>query len=119
MDIDWDGLYAKAAETGTILEINANYHRLDLNDQHIMEAKQYGVLFSIETDTHSPLDFDHLKYGIKMARRGRLLAQDVLNTLPLRELKNGSSTDARGEKCFAVPLFCKRCVCLDVFRNYS
>ncbi|MGI6458041.1 MAG: DNA polymerase/3'-5' exonuclease PolX [bacterium] len=87
MDIDWDGLYAKAAETGTILEINANYHRLDLNDQHIMEAKQYGVLFSIETDTHSPLDFDHLKYGIKMARRGRLLAQDVLNTLPLRELK--------------------------------
>ncbi|MGC9329092.1 MAG: PHP domain-containing protein, partial [Candidatus Hinthialibacter sp.] len=85
MDIDWDALFAKAAATGVVLEINAHYMRLDLNDQHIREAMKYGVAFSIDTDTHAASDFDNLSFGVQTARRGRLTAKDVINCLSLQD----------------------------------
>jgi DNA polymerase (family X) len=50
-------------------------------------ARDEGVLVSINTDAHSVLEFDNLKYGIGQARRGWLSMDDVLNTRPLSELK--------------------------------
>lgn len=85
--LDLEALYATAVETGTALEINAQDMRLDLNDQRIREAKAYGVVFSINTDTHARTDFDHLDYGLRTARRGRLGPDDVLNCLTLSALK--------------------------------
>ncbi|MBN2326722.1 MAG: DNA polymerase/3'-5' exonuclease PolX [Candidatus Omnitrophica bacterium] len=85
MDVDWEALFAKAAETGVVLEINAHYMRLDLKDQHIREAMKYGALFSIDTDTHAAADFDNLDYGVRTARRGRLAAKDVINCLPMKD----------------------------------
>ncbi len=87
MDIDYEALFSKAAETGTVLEINSHFLRLDLNDQHIREAKEHGVLFTINTDTHAATDFDNIEFGIKTARRGRLEAKDVINTYSLSKLK--------------------------------
>lgn len=84
--LDMEKLFIVAKETGSALEINSYFARLDLNDKHIREAKQYGIRFCIETDTHSPDNFDNLVLGIKTARRGRLEAKDVLNTLDLQEL---------------------------------
>ncbi len=86
LNIDKDELFSLAASTKTVLEINSYYLRLDLNDQHIREAKEYGVNFSIETDTHHIEDFDQLEFGIKTARRGRLSPNDVLNTLEIDDL---------------------------------
>ncbi|RJP29229.1 MAG: DNA polymerase/3'-5' exonuclease PolX [Candidatus Omnitrophota bacterium] len=86
LNIDPERLFSLAAETKTILEINSYYLRLDLNDKHIREAKQHGVTFAIETDTHGKDDFDQLAYGIKTARRGRLVASDVINTLSVDQL---------------------------------
>ncbi|HQH74742.1 MAG TPA: PHP domain-containing protein, partial [bacterium] len=85
LEIDLERLFSTAAETGTVLEINAHYLRLDLNDEHIREAKRHGVKFSLDTDTHAVNDFDNLDFGIQTARRGRLGPADVINTLPLDE----------------------------------
>ncbi len=87
LNIDPETLFRLAAETGTVLEINSYYLRLDLNDRHIREAKEHGVRFAIETDTHGKDDYDQLEYGIKTAKRGRLTANDVINTMALDKLK--------------------------------
>ncbi len=86
LEIDHEALFSTAAETKTILEINAHYSRLDLSDRMILEAKKHGVLFSLDTDTHAAHDFEHLEFGLRTARRGRLQAQEVINTYPLKKL---------------------------------
>jgi DNA polymerase (family 10) len=85
-DIDMEALLAACAKTGCILELNANPQRLDLNATHAAMAKEAGVLVSIAADAHSVSDLDNLDYGITIARRAGLSADDVLNTRPLSEL---------------------------------
>ncbi|MHB8629136.1 MAG: DNA polymerase/3'-5' exonuclease PolX [Aggregatilineales bacterium] len=84
-DLDMDAVFAAAAQTGTVLEINANPHRLDLDDAHAHRAIELGVKLSIDTDSHSAADFDMLRYGILSARRGWVRAADVINTLSTGE----------------------------------
>jgi hypothetical protein len=50
-------------------------------------AKEEGVLVAINSDAHSTLQFDGLRFGVGQARRGWLEKSDVLNTRPLRELR--------------------------------
>jgi len=50
-------------------------------------AKEAGVLVSINSDAHTIADLANLKYGIGQARRGWLEKGDVLNTLPLQEVR--------------------------------
>ena len=79
-------LLEAAAETGTIVEINANPHRLDLDWRWWPEAKRLGVMTSINPDAHSIDGLQSLWFGIAMARKGWLSRQDVLNTRPLEEV---------------------------------
>jgi DNA polymerase (family 10) len=87
-DLDMDAVFAAAKETGTVLEINANPQRLDLDDAHAQRAVQLGVLLSIDTDAHSAGEFDLLRYGITTARRGWVEAQNVINTWPIERFVN-------------------------------
>ena len=84
-DLDMDAVFSAAAQTGTVLEINANPYRLDLDDAHAHRAVQMGVRLAIDTDAHAAGDFDLLRYGILTARRGWVRAADVINTLPADE----------------------------------
>ena len=68
-----------------MLEINASPERLDLHATLIRIAKSKGVRFTISTDAHHPKHLENMKYGVKMARRGWLTKNDVLNTLPYKE----------------------------------
>jgi DNA polymerase (family 10) len=86
LQLDMEKVFDTARETGVAMEINSHFLRLDLNDKHIRQAKQYGIRFVIETDTHKVEQFDYLRYGLQMARRGRLEAEDVLNTLTIKQL---------------------------------
>ena len=79
-DLDMDAVLQAAAETSTALEINANPQRLDLADIYVRRALELGVLITINTDAHSPTDFDYLKFGIATARRGWASADQVINT---------------------------------------
>jgi len=85
VELDMEKVFSTAAETGTALEINAHFLRLDLNDAHIRQAKTYGISFTLDTDTHALRDFDNLGFGLKTARRGRLGPEDVLNTMGVDE----------------------------------
>ncbi|MBV7698558.1 DNA polymerase/3'-5' exonuclease PolX [Streptomyces sp. TRM70350] len=87
VDVDLDEVFAACARTGTALEINSHPDRLDLNDEHILRAKRYGVKFAIDTDAHSTLHLAHLRYGVGTAQRGWLTKDDVINTWPLTRLR--------------------------------
>lgn len=84
---DMPRIIRHARERGCYLELNANPERLDLLDTHCQLAREEGVLVSINSDAHSGLDFDNLRYGVGQARRGWLEKGDVLNTRKLPALR--------------------------------
>ncbi|HEY5835156.1 helix-hairpin-helix domain-containing protein [Streptomyces sp.] len=87
VDADWDEVFAACARTGTALEVNAQPDRLDLSDEDILRAKEYGARFAVDTDAHAVPHLAYLRYGIGTAQRGWLTAEDVINTWPLARLR--------------------------------
>jgi DNA polymerase (family 10) len=84
--LDVHALIDAAARTGTMLEINANPDRRDLNDIHARAAAQAGVRILIDSDAHGVERFDVMRWGIATARRAWLSAGDVANTRTWAEL---------------------------------
>jgi DNA polymerase (family X) len=80
LDLDWDTVYAEAARTGTVLEMNGSPHRLDLAVERARRAVAMGCVLSIDSDAHKIAEFDHLRWGITQARRAWVEPGDVLNT---------------------------------------
>jgi DNA polymerase (family X) len=85
-DLDMDAVLRTCAETGTIVEINANPERLDLSGTHARRAVELGCKLAINCDAHHPNGMDILEYGIATARRGWLRPEDIINTRPLDEM---------------------------------
>jgi DNA polymerase (family X) len=77
-----------AKDTGTILEVDAHYNRLDLKDDYIRMAIQNGVKLVIDSDAHHYMHFAFLIFGIGQARRGWAKQSDILNTLPVDKILN-------------------------------
>ena len=75
-----------AKDTGTVLEIDAHYDRLDLKDDYIRMAVENNIKLVIDSDADHPVHFAFLKFGIGQARRGWAKQSDVLNTLPVDTL---------------------------------
>lgn len=86
-DVDMLRIIRKAKSRGCYLELNAHPERLDLLDTQCQMAKEEGVLISINSDAHSTLDLDNLRFGVGQARRGWLEKKDVLNTRTLTALR--------------------------------
>ena len=84
--VDINKMMDIAAETRTILEINACPERLDLNDVYCRMAKDRGVQLAIETDAHSIDGLEFMNLGVDVARRGWLEEKDIINTLSLDKL---------------------------------
>ncbi|MEK7528935.1 MAG: PHP domain-containing protein, partial [Patescibacteria group bacterium] len=85
--LDYEKIFERAAETGTIIEINAQPQRLDLADIYIRSASRAGVKFSIDSDAHSTDGLWLMDLGVSWARRGWVEKQQVVNTLSLDALK--------------------------------
>lgn len=79
-DIDLNELVALAAEHNTAIEINASPWRLDLDWSFGNKAKQVGLMTSINPDAHSIDGIDVIKYGVRIARKGKYDKERVLNT---------------------------------------
>lgn len=79
-EFDLDVVFEAAKQNNTLLEIDAAAGRLDLKDDHIRLAKAKGCKFVINSDAHSPGEFEYLTLGIGQARRGWLEKKEVLNT---------------------------------------
>jgi DNA polymerase (family 10) len=84
--IDIHAIMEKAAKTGTWLELNAYWDRLDLSDVNVKGAKEMGIKISIGTDAHSVEGLFWMKFGVANARRGWLEPRDVVNTYSLKKL---------------------------------
>ena len=75
------------AKNNTIIEINANPRRLDMDWRWWKKAKDKGVKCSINPDAHKIEHFQYLHFGVKIAQKGWLESSDVVNCLPINEIK--------------------------------
>lgn len=87
-DIDVDAILEVAHSFNKIIEINANPYRLDLPWQYVQKAKELGIKFAINPDSHRISTLTDVYYGIKVARKGGLEAKDVVNTYDLNSFLN-------------------------------
>jgi DNA polymerase (family 10) len=88
IELDVERVIRHARQCGCALELDAQPARLDLNDSYCMMARDEGVLVALDSDAHSVLDFDDLRFGLGQARRGWLEKRDVLNTRTLAQLRS-------------------------------
>jgi len=100
--IDLGAVFAAAARTGTMLEINANPNRRDLSDIHARAAARAGVALVIDSDAHRTATLANMRWGVATARRAWLTAADVANTRTWRELqqlrKRAAPDGAKGSR---------------------
>ncbi len=80
--IDLAAVFAAAARTGTMLEINANPDRRDLSDINARAAVRAGVRIVINSDAHRTQTLENMRWGVLTARRAWLRSEDVVNTRP-------------------------------------
>jgi DNA polymerase (family 10) len=78
--LDIRAVIEAAARTGTMLEINANPDRRDLNEVNARAAAQAGVRILIDSDAHGVERLPEIRWGVATARRAWLSAGDVANT---------------------------------------
>jgi len=92
IDPDWNKVFEAARDKNIILEINGQPFRLDLPDDLIKTAMEWGVKLIIGSDAHSTDELLFMRYGIENARRGWVTKENILNTLSyekfVKELKS-------------------------------
>ncbi len=81
--MDLDVIFARAAELGVAIEINADPQRLDLDWRLVRAATDVGVVISIGADAHNTAGMTNMDLGVGIARKGWLTAEQVLNARPL------------------------------------
>lgn len=84
--LNMEKVLAAAKKYDKMVEINAQPDRLDLEWDRVKRAKQLGVLLVINPDAHSPGELGLVPFGVDVARRGWLTADNVFNTRPLKEV---------------------------------
>lgn len=85
--VDIPAVLDAAARTHTVIELNANPYRLDMDWRWWKLAKEKGVRCAINPDAHRVEGFRDLWYGVSQARKGWLERGDVVNCLPLAEVE--------------------------------
>ena len=88
MDFDPGALGTAAAEHGVALEVNSNPSRLDLWGTAVQAALEAGAVIAINTDAHSPPEYDFIRYGVHTARRGWAEPAAVLNTWSTADIRD-------------------------------
>ncbi len=87
-EFDLTEVFAAAKDNGVVMEINSNPARLDLKDDHIRLAREFGLKFSINTDSHNPGHLSRMRLGVGMAQRGWVTKPETINALPLDGLRH-------------------------------
>jgi DNA polymerase (family 10) len=78
--VDIERIAEAAVRTGTMMEINGNPNRRDLNEGHAKLAAEAGVRIVCNTDAHGTETLSNIKYSVATARRAWLSAKQVANT---------------------------------------
>ncbi len=85
--VDLARIIDAAAANGVMIELNANPRRLDLDWRWWRRAAERGVLCCINPDAHAADQLGFVEAGVRVARKGWLGAEHVLNTRPLEEVR--------------------------------
>jgi DNA polymerase (family 10) len=85
--LDMEAVIDAAARHGVCIEINAHPSRLDIDWHLVRKARDKGIKIPINPDAHVLAGIDDMRYGIGVARKGWLRAEDVLNTLEFEALQ--------------------------------
>jgi DNA polymerase (family 10) len=86
LDLAWDEVYAAAAATGTLLEMNGSDHRLDLAPERARRAVAAGCRLTIDSDAHRVEELAGIRWGVAQARRAWVTRQVVANCWPRADL---------------------------------
>lgn len=87
-DLDYDRLFARAVETGTVVEVDGSPAHLDLDGDLSRKAAAAGAMLAISSDCHRAEALGRqMRLGLTMARRGWLQPHQVVNTRPLADLR--------------------------------
>jgi len=89
--VDIPAILEAAARTGTWIELNANPKRLDLDWRWWRKAAEMGVRCVINPDAHAVEGLKDVWFGVAMARKGWLRREDVVNCLPLSDVREAMS----------------------------
>lgn len=81
--LDFKKIIDACAANGVVIEINANPLRLDLDWRWHRYAVEKGVLLSVNPDAHRTEGLQDMQYGILVAQKGGLQANNCLNTYSL------------------------------------
>jgi DNA polymerase (family 10) len=86
--LDFDRLFAAAAETGTAMEIDGAPGHLDMDGEIARRAAAAGVTIAIDSDCHR-IDglARQMQFGIGTARRGWIEPSHVLNTRSVEDVR--------------------------------
>lgn len=85
-----------AEETQTVMEINANPKRLDLNAATV--KKYPNIKLTINTDAHHVDHLDFIKYGVATAQKGFVNKDRVINTMTRDAFKNFINNNIKLQK---------------------
>ena len=85
--LDIDAVLDAAANRGVAIELNANPYRLDMDWRVWNRARALGIGCVINPDAHSTAQLAFTQFGVKLARKGWLQAEDVWNTRGLRDVE--------------------------------
>lgn len=80
-EVDVEKILTACAKHGVAVEINANPWRLDLDWRWHQRALSLGCLMSINPDAHDTVEIAVTHWGDKMARKGGVPKERVLNCL--------------------------------------
>jgi DNA polymerase (family 10) len=86
LDLAWGEIYAAAAATGTLLEIDGSDHRLDLAPERARLAVAAGCLLTVDSDAHRTEELAGIAWGVAQARRAWVEPAVVANTWPRDQL---------------------------------
>lgn len=89
-DVDLENVIEGAQKFGVVLELNAYYDRLDLNEFYLKKAKDKNIKISLGTDTHHAGGLEMMRFGVGIARRAWLEKKDIINCLSYEDIRHRS-----------------------------
>lgn len=87
-DVDFDRLFAAAADTGTALEIDGAPGHLDMDGLLARRAVAAGAIVTIDSDCHRAEALARqMRFGVGTARRGWIEPRHVLNARGINDVR--------------------------------
>jgi len=102
-EVDIGAILEVCAEHGVAVEINSNPNRMELDWRWHRRALELGCLLSINPDAHSIGELSLVRWRVRLARKGGVPKERVLNAMSLSRLlqhlkkRKRRSSDVKGK----------------------